>query len=339
MTRIFATSAFAVLLAGTHAYSQDLSPLPPYQPKRQVSGVIRIWGHGTRQVDYMGGLVQAWETGFKKIQLGVSFRNELNGDDSALGGVYTSAADLALLVREPLAIEDDGFEQALGYKPFGIRVAYGSVRTQHQAPALVVFVHRSNPLARLTLAQLDGIFGADRRRGSPPILHWSDLGIEGAQGSRPIHLYGFGIGSSETQFFEKAVLKGSQKWNCNLHEFRDGNDGSEPAAVKIAAALAKDPDGIAISTLEAIDPAIKPLDLGNDANGPYEMPDENGVRSGEYPLTRTVYFYFNRKLGNEIDATLKEFLDFVVSADGQALIDRPNSYLPLSPALSLVELK
>jgi len=287
----------------------------------------------------MGGLVQAWETGFEKVQPGVSFRNELYGDASALGGVYTGAADLALLDREPLAIEEDGFEQALGYKPFGIRVAYGSVRAQHQAPALVVFVHRGNPLTRLILAQLDGIFGADRRRRSPPILHWSDLGIEGARGSHAIHLYGFGINSSEAQFFEKAILKDSQKWNCNLHEFYDGRDGGEPAAAKIAAALAKDPDGVAISTLEATDPSIKPLSLGNDTNGPFEVADENGVRSGKYPLTRTVYFYLDRKPGNEIDATLKEFLNFVVSADGQALVDKPKSYLPLSPALSHEELK
>ena len=48
---------------------------------------------------------------------------------------------------------------------------YGSVRARHQAPALAAFVHQGKSLARLTLAQLAGNFGADRRRGSPPILH------------------------------------------------------------------------------------------------------------------------------------------------------------------------
>jgi phosphate transport system substrate-binding protein len=308
-----------------------------YHATKQVSGVIRIWGHGSRQADYMGGLVQAWERAFEQLQPGVSFRNELYGDDSALGGVYTGAADLALLDREPLAIEDAGFEQVLGYKPFGIKVAHGSMRTPHQAPALAVFVNSSNPLTKLTLTQLDGIFGADRKRGSPPILHWSDLGVSGDQGLRLLHLYGFGLNSVQAHFFEESVFEGSKKWNCQLRDFY--SEGDRPAAAAITMALARDKDGIAISAFEATNPSIRALALSSDSKEAFVMPDEKGLRSGKYPLTRAVFLYLNRKPGSEIDATLKEFLDFVVSADGQALVDQTRTYLPLSEADRQEELK
>jgi hypothetical protein len=87
-------------------------------------------------------------------------------------------------------------------------------------------------LARLTLAQLAGNFGADRRRGSPPILHWSDLGVERDRGSRPMQLNGFGANGSEAHFFETAIFNGGLKWNCELHEFYDGSDGGKPVGAK-----------------------------------------------------------------------------------------------------------
>jgi phosphate transport system substrate-binding protein len=305
-----------------------------YQPARQVTGTVRIWGHGSRRGDYIGELLGAWEQDFERVQPGVSFRNELYGDDSALGGVYTGAADLALLDREPLAIEDDGFEQVLGYRPFGIRVAYGRFRSSNQAPALAVFVHRTNPLARLTLDQLKSIFGADQVRGSSPIRHWSDLGIKEPLGSRLIHLYGFGVESNEARFFERTVLQGGGRWNCSLQEFYDGSYGGKAAAGRIADALSKDPEGIAISTPDVANGSIKPVSLGSDKSGPFEMPDESTLRSGRYPLTRSVYFYLNRKPGSEINETVREFLNFVVSADGQSEMIRLGSYLPLAAAES-----
>ena len=122
--------------------------------------------------------------------------------------------------------------QATSLRCYELDCLYGSVRSRHQAPALAAFVHQGKSLARLTLAQLAGNFGADRRRGLPPILHWSDLGVERVRGSHPMQLYGFGTNSSEAHFFEKAIFNGGLKWNCELHEFYDDSDGGEPVGAK-----------------------------------------------------------------------------------------------------------
>src|SRR5260370_25886394 len=50
---------------------------PSYVPTRQVSGTIRIWGHGAygQAQDFIEGLTRAWEEGFRRHQPLVSFEN------------------------------------------------------------------------------------------------------------------------------------------------------------------------------------------------------------------------------------------------------------------------
>jgi len=321
------SAAMSILLTGAGACMAQQELLAHDRPGRQVTGEIRIWGSGR-----LGGLLRTWEAGFRSIQPGVRFSNELYGNDSALGGVYTGAADMALMDREPLAIAADGFEQATGHKVFGIKVAYGSLRSPDLLPALAVFVHRGSPLTRLTIAKLDAIFSATPEHGLPRITRWSSLGNDGRPGVHPIHLYGFGVNTSEALLFEKIVFNGKQGWNCNLHEYYGGGHG-RTAAAQIASALAKDPDGIAIATLDSANASIKAVKLGLQDEGPYATPDDVTVRAGQYPLTRTVYVYLDREPGAEIDPTLKKFLSYVVSEEGQAEIGTPNSYLPLPAAI------
>ena len=330
LSRVASCVSFAVLTFWTGAglCMAQQEPLAHDRSERQLTREIRIWGSGP-----MEGLLRAWEAGFRKSQPGVRFSNELLGNDSALGGVYTAAADMALMDREPLAIEADGFEQAMGRKALGIEVAYGSLRSSDRSPALAVFVHRDSPLTQLTIAQLDSIFSATPQHGIPRITQWSSLGIDGPRGARPIHLYGFGVNTSEAFLFEKVVFKGKQRWNCNLHEYHGGGHG-RTAAAEIATALARDPDGIAIATLDSANASIKTVKLGFQESGPYASLDEVTMRTGEYPLARPVYVYLDRKPGAGIDLRLKKFLSFVVSKEGQAEIGMPNSYLPLPAAVA-----
>jgi len=304
------------------------SHLPQYDPERQVTGVIRVWG-GSRLTD----LLRTWEAGFKAIQPGVSFNNGLEGDDSALGGVYTGAANLALMDREPEMIEADGFEQAMGHKALGVKVSVGSLGSPDPSRPLAVFVHAGNPLTKLSLMQLEAIFSAFPRNGLRPITTWGGLGVEGPLGSHPIHLYGFGINSSEAHVFERLVFGGKQRWNCTLRGFYgDGKD--ETASAQTAAALVEDPDGIAISALGTSIASIHTVRIGGSGGGDYAISDEAKLRSGQYPFIHPVYFYLNRKPGAGIDPLLKEFLGFVLSREGQSLIGTQTSYLPLPEYLA-----
>ena len=248
------------------------------------TGPIRIWGHGHKGQDYILTLLRAWQDGFHKSHPEARFDDELDGNASAIGGLYTGTADLAILDREASFIEVDAYQQGTGYDPFRIPVAHGSVSTPHHAPALVVYVNLANPLTHLSLQQLDGIFDADHRLGAQSYKTWGDLGLTGAWAARPIRLYTYNIQSAEVQYFERAALKGSQKFSCCLTLLQPGTGVT--AEQQIASALAKDEYGLALSSLPA--PGLKAVALSATDSATPVLPNAQTITAGTYPLARTV---------------------------------------------------
>ena len=291
---------------------------------------IRVWGHGHRGQDYILTLLRAWQDGYRKTHPEVRFDDQLDGNASAIGGLFTGTADLAILDREASFIEVDAYQQGAGYDPFRIPVALGSVAIRHHAPALVIYVNRQNPLSHLTLQQLDAIFDADHRLGERSLKTWGDLGLTGEWAGRPIQLYTYNIQSAEVQFFERAALKGSQKFSCclNLFQAKPG----ETAEAQIAAAVAKDKYGLALSSLPAQGLKAIALSGSEDAN-PVELSAET-ITAVTYPLARTVYVYANRKPKSAVPLNVAGFLEYIVSPEGQAIVARTGGYLPLSAELA-----
>jgi len=312
----------ACLIAAGQGLNSSASELPEYIPRQQVSGVIRIWGHGSRNHDFVSGLMHSWEEGFRRYQPGVTFSTELFGNASAIGGLYTGAADIAFMGREIWAIEKDGYEQGMGYPPFGLSVANGRVANPNHDFALVIFVHHDNPLSKLSLVQLDAIFGADHKRGPNNIRSWGDIGLTGEWADHPIHLYGYGIDRDFSQFFETAVFAGSRKWNCGLHEFADGQ--------QILDALAKDRYGIAFSTLAGKNAMVKPVALSSAPKAEPYFASEQSIIAGRYALARTPYMFVNHPPRQGMDPKIKEFLLYVLSRQGQQAVVGDGGYLPLS---------
>src|SRR5579864_3291669 len=86
---------------------------------------IRIWGHGSRNGEFAGNLVRLWNERFSRMHPGARFEVALRGDSAAMGGLYTGAADIALMGREIWPIELEGFQQATDRKPLEISVMTG----------------------------------------------------------------------------------------------------------------------------------------------------------------------------------------------------------------------
>ncbi len=348
------------------AFAQDpnvlLKSLLPYQPEKKITGTIRIWGN-----KHMQGIVKHWEDGFSKYHPDVRFETNLRGTASAIGGLYTGAADIALTGRDTWPVDIDGFEETFQYKPFAIEVSTGSRDARDRDFALVVFVHKDNPLSHLTLAQLAAIFGGDFRRGSKAIRTWGDLGLKGEWADEPIHTYGFSPANREfARFFEDAVMVGSRKWNCDMHGFSDLRqpDGSlSEAGQQIVDAVAKDRYGIAYSRLLYKNPLAKPLALAPAMakdlygieysiemykhpvrklsaprdDGPYYAPTKANLIQRTYPLTGAVSIFINRAPGTPIDPKIREYLLYVLSREGQEAVIRDGGYLPLNGVVAMAE--
>lgn len=313
--------------------AQVVAAFPVYQPEQPVSGVIRIWGHGKMSLPWMRHLVTLWEEGFRAFHPQISLRYEMHGTSSGVPALFTGIGDVAILGEEILPEAVRAFERAKGYPPLGIEICTGSVDVRNFDYAQMFFVHRDNPLGRLTLPQLDAIFGFEHRRGPNSIRRWGELGLEGEWADRPITPYGWAIDDSFGFFLQTTLLQGSHRWNNDLREFRHiyNADGSiYDHGQQILDQLARDRYGIAVSNIRYAGPDVKPLELGLDEEGPFYPATKQTLIERTYPLVRTIPAVVDRAPGMPLDPKVREFLSYLLSREGQQAVNQDGRYLPLS---------
>jgi phosphate transport system substrate-binding protein len=340
-------AAAAMALAARSVPAEDLSLLPDYRPAQKVSGVLRSWGN--RQ---MATLMSSWEEGFRQYQPDIRFQDTLKGSASAQFGLQEWVADLAVMGRQIWPYEYYGTYRRSLMLPVEIAVTTGSFDVPHKSYALTVFVHRDNPIARLTLHQLDQVFGAQRtggwqglewhtevaRTAQDNIRTWGQLGLTGEWADRPVHVYGPpGLYPGAVSFFQTRVLGGADTASESLREYADRQ--------QMMADLSRDPDGIGYTGMCYATPQVKPLALADKEGGPYIEPTRATVADRTYPLTRTTYIYFtvDTKTGDaadpRIDPKVKEFLRYILSRQGQEAVAKEGDYLPLTASLAREQLK
>lgn len=306
--------------------------LPLYQPAGKVDGTIRLWGHGSPKRNFMGRLMNAWITAFNRYQPDVSFENHMYGTASAIGSLYTGAGDIALLGEEISPAAAAAFEREKHYAPTGIQVATGSLDVNYFDYAHMIFVHRDNPIAGLTVAQLDAIFGAEHRRGPRNIRTWGELGLTGEWANRRIQPFGWQVDVDFALFFREAILENSHRWNTDLKEFvhQPRPDGTQyDHGQRILDALAADHAGIAISNVRYANPTVRALPLAREEGGPYYEPTKANLIAQTYPLVRIIPAFIDVPPGQPVEPKVREFLRFVLSREGQQILVNESDYLPL----------
>ena len=334
---LLVTGAFALLFSvSTSLRAQEPTGLGPYHPRQQVSGVIRIWGHGALGHDYIESLVASWEAEFRSFQPGVTFNNQLHGTASAMGALYTQTGDIALMGREIWPMEIDAFEQVYHYPPFGIDILTGSLDQRNKDFALVVFTNVANPIEHLSLPQMEQIFG-----GTKIVQKWGELGLTGEWADKPVHVYGFEIHRGFGYYMQQKIFHGSPLWNPDMIELGDVKqaDGTLlDAGQRIVDAIAKDPYAVGYSSLLYKNPGVKPMSLG-PAGGPFVAASESTVEDHSYPLVQTVTCYINRTPGKPVDPKLTEFFRYILSKQGHDVVVNAGGYMPLTPELASTELQ
>src|SRR5215469_17203172 len=212
-TRLLTCALVFLWIFPTELPAQGTQQTLPYRPRKQVSGVIRIWGHGALGHDYIESLVLAWEKDFRSFQPEVTFDNQLHGTASAIGSLYTGTGDIALMGRDIWPMEIDAFEQVYHYPPLGIDILTGSLDQRNKGFALVVFVNDSNPIGQLSLEQVERIFG-----GANTAHTWGELGLTGVWSDKPIRAYGFEIHRGFGSLMQQKIFQGSPLWNPDMVE-------------------------------------------------------------------------------------------------------------------------
>src|SRR5687767_5459428 len=202
MKSIIRIAAAVGVLAAASASAQTVKvdvALPSYQKASGVSGSVNSVGS-----DSMNNLMTLWGEAFSKSYPNVKIQIEGKGSSTAPPALIAGTAQFGPMSRPMKPSEADEFEKRFGYKPTPISVA---------VDALAVFVHKDNPIACLTLQQVDAVFSKTRKGGlDKDITSWGDLGLTGEWAAKPISLYGRNSASGTYGYFkDEALFKGDYK--------------------------------------------------------------------------------------------------------------------------------
>jgi phosphate transport system substrate-binding protein len=330
----------------------DLSGLPKYVPQQKVTGVLRIWGNNYLADGMLGAF---WEQGFKKYHPASTIEYHLPTSAAGVAAVTTGAADLGM-TRKVTFLELLAFQREHKSDPLEITAARGSFDVPGWTFAFAIFVNKANPIERITIEQLDGIFGVARTGGwmgtewhpefargaDKNIRRWGQLGLTGEWANQPINVYAVSMRYNSATLFSDLVLRGSDQYNENLRCYANYRRPDGSLAVwheQMREDLGKDPYGINFSGFHALTPQTKTLAVQAREGGPYVAGSLESVRDRTYPLGLDMYFYLKRDLGTALDPKIKEFLRYVLSQEGQQEVQRDGKYLPLTAEVVREQLK
>jgi phosphate transport system substrate-binding protein len=333
----------------------DLSGLPKYQPKQKVSGTIRMWGSNYITDGFLGGY---WEAAFKKYHPDVKFDFHMKTTLAAVPSLIFGVSDLGI-GRKITFAEQELFERYTDRSPVEIELATGSFDVPGWQPGYGVVVHKDNPITKITMKQLDGIFGSVRDGGwvgsdwhpemtrgpEENIRTWGQVGLTGEWADKPINVYGLTLRYHQATEISDRVLKASDKWNERLKIYANFVSKAGKLERGMNEDLAADKYGIGIVAAPttnlaggASQPTQKVLPVAAKDGGTYIRYTLDTLQNRTYPLYDRIFAYADRERGKPMNPAVLEFLRFVLSQEGQAEVMRDGKYLPLTAEVADAQL-
>ena len=297
------------------------SALPEFVPRKEkLSGSFK--GGSS---DVLTRLVVIWFERFRKYHPGVtlSIAPPYAGSLGAIELVKENL-DFVFVSRELRPDDLKDFKAKFGYGPLSVPVSGGSFRHFGALDAMAFFVHKDNPLEKISYDQIDAIYSSTQHRGGKAISTWGQLGLAGEWADKPINAWGIRPWNGFEEFIRQRVLSVGDKRG----EWRVGVN-FEKVVFPMATRVAEDKFAIGYSGLAYLDAAVKVIPVSERAGGPFLAPSYENVAAATYPLSRLTFFNANKAPGKPLPPVLDEFLRFVLSREGQQAVLDHASYIPL----------
>jgi phosphate transport system substrate-binding protein len=366
--------ALAACAFGAYAQAPNLNEIPPYKLEYKVEGGLRIAGSELK------GNVDLLVEGFKKFHPGaVVTTNFMTSSEGALGMMFSGASDVAPMGDDAKIPDQMPFYNAFRYVPTEISIATGGYDQRGTLFAWAIIVNKDNPIAKMSMDQLDRVFGSERTGGwevgvnadnnllftgkyargaETNIRKWSQLGLSGDWADKEIQTYGYVAPGFATNF-QRLVMHWSVKWNPNFKEYVEAKEATNDAAgisvvsQRMYEALEKDKYGIGWGALmhvngTCVNPdgtkcpgyrGLKVIALSKTPDGPAIPLTADNVKNRSYPLIRDAYIYVNKPPGRAMDPKVREFIRFVLSREGQEIIQKAGVYSPIPASYIREQLK
>lgn len=288
----------------------------PYRPA-PVSGPLCSVG----AVQFRS-LMEDWLRAFRAVQPEVTRGDAWihAGSSLAVPGLIAGATRLAPSGRHPWPDEAAAFREARpGEELARITVARGGRSAKGKTRAHGVYVHADNPIASLTLSELDAVFGAGRRRGHERApLTWGDLGLGGTWAAQPLRPKIYTRKLGVVRAFQADILLGGP-WRP------DAGDMSRD----FAGTFAEDIGAIGFDFLGREGGPVRALPIAFDAQSQPSDGSALDIAAGGYPLSRDIYMLVSRGPVAPLPPQVAEFLRFMLGREGQSLVSA-HGFFPLT---------
>lgn len=289
LSRVSVAACLACLTFACSGSEQQATPSTGGAAAPAGGTVIRITGSDT-----MVNLVQAWAENYRKKKPDVSVQVAGGGSGVGIAGLIDGILDLAASSREMDVKETDRATQK-GHKPIQYDVALD---------ALSIYVHKDNPLATIAEDALAEIYGD---KGT--IEKWSQLGVKNAAcTSDTIVRVGRQNSSGTYVYFREAVLGAKREYKLGSIDQSGSKD--------VVALVGRTPCAIGYSGMAYATPEVKALPVSKKKGEPAVAPTNETAMNKSYPLARALYLYSP----GEPKPHIKEFLDWVLSPEGQQIV-------------------
>lgn len=250
--------------------------------------------------DTMVNLGQAWAEEFNRLYPDVNVSVTGGGSGTGISALISGTCDIAESSREIAGKET---KQAMdkGVKPVQNIVALDGI---------AIVVNPDNPVKNLTLDQLRDIFMGT-------VENWKAIGGK----DMPIVILSREVNSGTHIFFKEHVLR---RGNPKAQEEFSPAALLMPSSQAIADEVTNNENTIGYYGMGYISPKQKTVAVGKSKDGPFIEPTIENVRTNTYPISRPLYFCTN----GEPKGTIKDFINFVHSRDGQELV-RKLDFVPI----------
>ena len=247
--------------------------------------------------DTLVNVAQAWAETYRTVRPEVAVAVSGGGSGTGIAALINGTVDLANASREITASETAEIRKARGADPVQHVVA---------RDAIVIYVHKSNPVKRLTFAQLACIYG---ERGS--CTAWTSVGVEvpSCPGQEIIRI-SRQSNSGTFEYFREAVLGQKGDFKLGSRDMQGSKD--------VVDIVAKTPCAIGYSGLGYVTDQLRTVCVAKSEDAPCVDPSKASAADRSYPLSRALYIY----TVGEPKAEVVAYLGWIKSEAGQRIVEQ-----------------
>jgi len=244
--------------------------------------------------DTLVNVAQTWAEKYREKNPAIVVAVSGGGSGTGISALINGTVDIANASRAMKQKEVD-LARKNGIEPVQHVVGYD---------ALAVYVHQDNPVESLSLAQLAEIYGE-----GGTTAQWEQLGLEvPGCGSGKIVRVSRMNNSGTFAYFRKAVLGKGRDYAMGANQMHGSKD--------LVDLVEKTPCAIGYSGLAYATPHVKLVPIRTTEGGPAVTPTVQTAVDGSYPIARPLLMYTR----GEPTGAVKEYLDWILSKEGQAII-------------------